>query len=513
VVQIDPVAEEARMTGLSRRAFLASGTAMCLMGPAGRAQATSAFTHETVVAKAQGLAKARYAPRPEVPEDWRNMTYDQYRKIWFRNKDALWSDTDRSYNVDFFHPGLYFPRPVQINTVSGGMAQRFAFDFNLFDTTDKAPDLSVDDTLGYSGFRLRTELDQPGIKNEFCVFQGASYFRAIGIDQIYGLSARGLALKTGDPMGEEFPDFIEFWLEAPAPGQRELVVHALLDSPSVSGAYRFTIVPGADCVMDVQATLFPRTKLSHVGIGPLTSMFMFDETNRSRFDDFRPAVHDNDGLMIWNGAGETLWRPLANPRTLQISAFRDNNPRGFGLMQRARKFSDFADLEALYHRRPGLWVEPKGSWGRGSVTLVEIPTDKEIYDNIVAYWRPSQAYAAGDRVELDYRLTWGTHAPVGHDLPKVINTRIGRAETGGYIVTVDYEQHRFFDDGPDAITIHLQSGQAEVTGGILQRNPETGGVRLGFRFDPGEAGLAELRAQLRKDGQMASEVWLYRWTA
>jgi len=499
---------------ISRRAVLAGLGAMPVAAMAGRAAAAQPFSHQNVIDKARALASTAYTPRPTVPDDWINLTYDQYRKIWFRNADALWSDTDRSYNVDFFHPGLYFPRPVQVNTVQEGQAERFAFDYDLFDKTDKVPPLTLDDSLGYSGLRLRTEFDQPGIKEEFAVFQGASYFRAIGHGQIYGLSARGLALKTGDPSGEEFPEFIEYWLEAPAPEQKHFVLHALLDSPSVAGAYRFTITPGTSCEMDVEVTLFPRVDLTHAGIAPLTSMFKFDETNRHRFDDFRPAVHDNDGLMIQNGAGETLWRPLANPRRLQISAFSDDAPRGFGLMQRARRQSNFADLEALYHRRPGLWVEPKGDWGRGSVSLVEIPTDKEIYDNIVAYWRPARPIPAGEEYNLAYRLTWGDAAPVPNDLPRVINTRLGNdAFNPGNIVTVDFEAHPMFDEGPEALTIHIQSSQVETTRGILQRNPETGGIRLGFRFDPGELDLAELRAQLRKDGKMASEVWLYRWTA
>ncbi|QBF31900.1 glucan biosynthesis protein [Thalassococcus sp. S3] len=500
------------MTRLSRRALLLAGTSLVLLPSVGPL-AAEVFSHDTVIEKARVLSQETYAQRPAVPQDWQDLSYDMYRQIWFRSADALWSGTDKPFNVDFFHPGLYFPRPVRINTVDNGAANPFAFNYGLFDHTDNVPDLTQDETLGYSGFRLRSELTQPGIKQEFCVFQGASYFRAIGIGQIYGLSARGLALKTADPEGEEFPDFVEFWLETPEPRAREIVVHALLDSPSVTGAYRFTISPGENCVMEVKATLFPRISLHHVGIGALTSMFMFDETNRARFEDFRTAVHDTDGLMVLNGAGETLWRPLANPRKLQISSFLDSNPRGFGLMQRARKLSDFGDLEALYHLRPGLWVEPRGDWGKGAVTLVEIPTKKEVYDNIVAYWRPSEPYEAGEQIDLDYRLTWGGEVPVPTGHAEVLNTRLGRAESGDYIVTVDFAPHPAFDEGPENLDLQLNAYRAEVKGGILQRNPETGGLRLGFRFDPGQSEEVEMRAQLRKNGQRASEVWLYRWTA
>ncbi|UWQ84915.1 glucan biosynthesis protein [Leisingera caerulea] len=502
------------MSSFSRRSFLAAALgSTALSALPGLANDTQPFSREVVVAKARALAQEDYAERPSVPQDWLDQSYDDYKARWFRSSDALWSKTDRSYNVDFFLPGLYFPRPVQINTVTGGQAQPVPFDLSLFDKTDKAPELTTDGHLGYSGLRLRTVLDDPTQKTEFCVFQGASYFRAIGIGNTYGLSARGLALKTADPDGEEFPEFIEFWLEAPAPGQRAMVVHALMDSPSVTGAYRFTITPGSSTVMEVEATLFAREDLNHTGLAPLTSMFLFDATNRNRFDDFRPAVHDSDGLLVVNGNGETLWRPLANPARLQVSSFVDDNPRGFGLMQRARKLSDFNDLEAFYHKRPCLWVEPKEDWGKGAVTLVEIPADKEIYDNTVAYWRPREPYAAGSEISLSYRLTWGAEPVL--PMPRVIDTAEGARIFGGpgRIVTIDFDAHPLFEDGPEALDVHIHSPHVAASEGVLQRNPETGGLRLAFTFDPGDRDHVELRAQLRKDGSPASEVWLYRWTA
>lgn len=497
---------------ITRRALLGSAAALALVGPA-RAAGGAKFDPADIVARAEAMAQRAYRPRPTIPEDWRNLSYELYKSIWFRPPDALWQDEDRPYAVDFFHPGLYFPRGLTIHEVRDGMDMAVPFDLSKFDKTDKVPDLTIDDTLGYSGFRLRTELSEPGIRNEFCVFQGASYFRAIGAGQIYGLSARGLAIGTASPQGEEFPDFTEFWLETPKPGEKHITVHALLDSPSVTGAYRFVILPGETCEMDVTATLFPRKRLNNVGLGPLTSMFFFDGTNRHRFEDFRPAVHDNDGLMIVNGMGEHLWRPLANPKTLQISSFSDRNPRGFGLMQRSRKFSDFADLQAHYHKRPGLWVEPQGDWGQGSVVLVEIPTDREIYDNIVAYWRPTEDLQPGERYDFQYRLTWCNDPPPALELPRVTDTLLGKHnESDAYVVKIDYVADPMHAD-PEALTIHLHSNQMEIGPGRLERNPETGGLRLGFDFDPGDLPLVEIRAQLRLDGKMASEVWLYRWTA
>ncbi|MEL6451490.1 MAG: glucan biosynthesis protein G [Pseudomonadota bacterium] len=473
----------------------------------------TAFAPSDVADMAREMAARDYVPRPLIPDAWRNLTYDQYRKIWFDSRNALWEGSDAPQRVDVFPPGLYFPQAIRTYVVENGQARPMQFDIGVFDTTDKFPDVPIDDTLGYSGLRLRAELRQPGIYEEYAVFQGASYFRGIGTGDIYGLSARGLALKTGDPMGEEFPDFTRFWLERPQPGAATIVLHALLDSPSCTGAYRFEITPGQPLRMAVEAQVFARTDLTHVGIAPLTSMFLFDDMDRQRFDDFRPAVHDTDGLMIHNGAGEVIWRPLANPTTLQISAFGDQNPRGFGLMQRARRFEDFNDLEALYHRRPGLWVTPGEDWGRGSVHLVEIPADLEIYDNIVAYWRPSETIAAGEARKLTYTLNWGADPAPKAAMPlRVLNTAAGGRPEGGRIFTIDFENADHVPADLTQINRLVRTSAGEVTEGIVQRNPATGGPRLAFTFMPGDATWAEFRAQLRLDGAPLSEVWLYRWT-
>ncbi|MFQ6549830.1 glucan biosynthesis protein [Aestuariibius sp. 2305UL40-4] len=470
------------------------------------------FTHDGLIARARAMADEPYRPRPTIPQAWQDLSYDQFRHIWFDHRNALFTETDAPLRVDLFPPGLYFPQAVACHVIEDGQARQIAFDKAVFDTTDQFPDLPMDDTLGFTGLRLRAELETPGIFQEFAVFQGASYFRAIGTGDIYGLSARGLAIDTAEPSGEEFPDFTAFWLERPAPGSDSFVLCALLDSPSVTGAYRFEITPGAPLSMEVDAALFPRRDIRHIGIAPLTSMFLFDETMRDRFSDFRPAVHDNDGLLIANGAGEVIWRPLANPRNLQISAFADTNPRGFGLMQRSRRFSDFADLEALYHRRPGLWITPHEDWGPGAVTLIEIPADLEIYDNIVAYWRPASPYVERSEHRLTYRLDWGEAPAPDLGLAKVINTRIGGRPEGGLVVAIDFEPRDGLPD-LDAITPLIRSSVGETTPGLLQRNPETGGPRLAFTFRPGDATLAEFRVQLRSETDPLSEVWLYRWTA
>ena len=503
-----------------RREFLASLAALAAspalsqdIEPGLQTGESTPFDPSDVIALARRLSENDYREPRSVPEDWTSISYEDYVSIWFDGRNALWEgETDTPLRMDVFAPGLYFPNPIDISVVENGTARPLLFDLGVFDRTDKFPDLTIDDRLGYSGLRLRAELEKSGIYQEFAVFQGASYFRAIGTGDIYGLSARGLTIDTAGPDGEEFPEFRAFWLEKPASGAPNFVLHALLDSPSCTGAFRFNISTGQPLTMEIETHIFPRRDLESVGIAPLTSMFQYDQTNRSRFTDFRPAVHDNDGLQIINGAGETIWRPLANPKNLQLSSFVDNNPRGFGLMQRARNFSDFADLEALYHRRPGAWIEPMGDWGNGYVRLVEIPTESEIFDNIVCYWQPEGGLPAGEEATFKYRLTWGDEVGYGTGL-KAMNTVIGSAfDNDGIIVLIDFEDGADVPEDLDQIERLIRGSAGEVSGGVLQRNPETGGPRLAFKFHPGEAEVIEFRAQLRLNGAPLSEVWLYRWT-
>ncbi len=504
---------------MDRREFLAAMAALAAVPgtafggtPGLKLGDAQLFDDGFVRQRARALAAEPYVPRPQVPQGWLDLSYDQYRKIWFDGRNALWEGTDSPQRVDMFPPGLYFPQAVALNVVEDGSARPLVFDLDVFDRTDGFPDLPVDETMGYSGLRLRAELEKPGIFQEYAVFQGASYFRGIGKGQTYGLSARGLALGTADPMGEEFPDFTSFWLEKPAPGAQTVVVHALLDSPSCTGAYRFEITHGLILDMQVSAHVFARETLTNIGIAPLTSMFLFDDTMRQRFSDFRPAVHDSDGLLIHNGAGEVLWRPLSNPRTLQVSAFSDSAPRGFGLMQRKRDFSDFNDLEALYHSRPAVWITPAEDWGQGAVTLVEIPADLEIYDNIVAYWRPLDPIEAGSEHEMRYSLRWGAAPAPETSLIHVLKTAMGGRPEGGHVIVIDFEGGTAVPDDLSDIEILLRSSAGTTTPGNLQRNPETNGPRLAFTFHAEEADHAEFRVQLRHDGAPLSEIWLYRWT-
>lgn len=502
---------------ISRRALLAglaAGLATPVFAKPELVVAQTPFTPDLVIERARDIASRPFEIRPQIPQEWLDLSYDEFSHIWFDTRNAIWVDQDAPVKLDLFTAGLYVERPAVINLVEGGVAKTLGFDINLFQTTDQFPDLPIGDTMGYSGFRLRAGLNDPTIFEEFMVFHGASYFRAIANKQNYGLSARGLALRTGDAGGEEFPDFTDFWIEEPALGAATFVVHALLDGPSVTGAYRFEITPGQPTQVDVTATLFPRVDLLHVGLGSLTSMFFFDETNRNRFDDFRPTVHDSEGLLMWNGNNERIWRPLANPKGVEVSAFGDTNPRGFGLMQRTRDVEAYADLEAHYQNRPSLWITPHDDWGQGAVELVEIPADKEIYDNIVAYWRPSAPMLAGSEISFGYHMAWGEEPTGLPDVSHVLNTRIGKGfDQIKTVVAIDFADHPNFPDDHAEIETAITTSAGTVSTGILQRNPGTGGLRLAFSLLPEEVTVAELRAQLFHENTPISEVWLYRWTA
>lgn len=477
------------------------------------AGAGQAFDADTVPALARALAARPYRPADaDLPQALARIKYDTWRDIRFDPAQALWKSERLPFQVQFFHRAFLFKQRVDVNVVHGGMATPVVYRPSMFDF-GKAPKPAQDD-LGFAGFRLHAPINRGDYFDEVCAFLGASYFRAVAKNLLYGLSARALALNTGVGASEEFPAFTAFWLEQPAANAKQIVVHALLDSPSVAGAVRFVITPGIETVFDTQLRLYPRVALERAGIAPLTSMYHFDATDRVGIDDFRPAVHDSDGLALYNGAGEQIWRPLHNPSTVQESAFQDRAPRAFGLMQRKRAFADYADSEAHYERRPSLWVEPRGDWGEGAVHLIEIPTGDEYQDNIVAFWRPRAPLAAGREHRFDYRLHWCALHAWRPQLATVTGTRIGAAGDGVRRVVIDLDGGRVSKLAPDAAPRAVVWASAgRVANAVAHANAGTGGWRMSFELQPGDARAIELRAVLEDSDGALSETWLYRWTA
>jgi len=468
------------------------------------------FDEAALRARARDLAARPYqAASDELPPSLAKLDYDEYRDIRFDPAQSLWKKEGLPFQLQFFHRGFYFHDKVELFELQGGRAIPIAYSPRQFNFKRGAPaGLKAD--LGFAGFRIHTRLNRPDYFDEVAVFLGASYFRAVAKGLVYGLSARGLAINTG--AAEEFPIFRTFWIERPAPGAAALKVLALMDSPSCSGAFSFLITPGATTVFDVAARIYPRKDMATVGVAPLTSMYLYGNDAARRFDDFRPRVHDSDGLEIVNGGGEHLWRPLSNPTRVQTSAFQDSDPQSFGLLQRERRFDAYEDLEARYEMRPDLRVEPHGGWGPGEVRLVELPAKTEYEDNIAAFWTPAAPLRAGTEAKFDYRLHWGPAQPPPAGLASIVQTRSGAGTKPGW--------RRFVLEFalPNGLGVDMLRPQVSTTTGrlyevVLHPNPETRGARLSFELDPAGARTAELRALLVQSGKPVSEVWLYRWIA
>lgn len=472
---------------------------------------TYPFDRQWLEQKAKQLATEEFKPIELDPENPLNeLTYDQYKAIEFQRGASIWNREERNFMLGLLHPGFLFKTPVRLNLVSSGVSRGIFYTNAIFNYRNESNVVKDTEAPGYSGFRINNPINKPDVWDEFMVFQGGSYFRAVGQNNWYGLSARGLAVNTAKPVGEEFPAFTEFWIERPAKGSKTIVVHALLESQSLTGAYTFRATPGEDTVVEVDSVLYPRKELKSYGIGPLTSMYMFDSTNRSRFDDFRPAVHDSDGLAMRLGNGEHLWRPLANPVNLQVSSFSDTKIQGFGLLQRKRKFIDYEDVESHYQSRPSVWIEPMDDWGKGHVELVEIPSDKETNDNIVAYWQPAEPMKEGGEYHFRYRMYWGQQTPAQQHAGRVVASRSGAAVLKPKIreFAIDYAA----DTIPDNLVAHVQTSKGEIIDVTSMKLADNGNYRVTFKFDPKGENLAEFRLWLVSDDKNWGETWLYRWT-
>jgi periplasmic glucans biosynthesis protein len=453
-------------------------------------------------------------PKSDLPKPLQDLSHEQYRDLRFKRERAVWIAEGVPFLVEPLHRGFIFKEPVVIYVVADGIARRLAYASDFFTFSPNVPPPPEGTVTDFSGFRILAPTPRAEAFDEFVVFQGASYFRAVAKGQSYGLSARGLALNTGAREGEEFPLFRTFWIERPTPEAGAMVVHALLDSVSTTGAYRFTIRPGDATVMDVEMTLYPRVELKLVGLAPLTSRFVFGPNDRAGIDDFRTAAHDSDGLAIWNGRGEWLWRPLTHPEALQVSEFVDDNPRGFGLLQRHRNFADYQDLEAHYERRPSLWVETVGHWGSGAVQLMEIPSKTDYHDNIVAFWRPSQPIPAQSEERRTYRLHWCWMPPVAPPLGTTADTRVGAGlEKNTRLFVLDFVGGRLAELTPDApVKMAITTSAGTVKRPVAQPHPSIGGWRVSFVLDTAGAKVCDMRGILKLGEEPLSEVWSYRWT-
>jgi glucans biosynthesis protein len=493
---------------------------------AGAAAATAQeppFGLEQVIEKARVMAREPFKdPAGSVPKFLLDLEYDQWRDIRFRPAKSVWRSEDLPFEIQFFHVGLYYDRSVKINVVDNGQAQPLPYSTEYFDYGKNQFSEPFPSDLGFAGFRVHYPIKSPCYKDEAAVFVGASYYRSLGKDHVYGLSARGLALDTAAPTGEEFPYFREFWIEKPKPGATSLTVYGLLDSPGVTGAYKYVIHPGRETTMKVESAVFRRRDGQKVGVAPLTSMFLYGENaNVHMNNDFRPEIHDSDGLLVHYKYGEWLWRPLVTPQRLLVNSFftREKDLVGFGLLQRDISYDNYQDLEAWYEKRPSVWITPDGDWGEGHVELVLIPTTKEIHDNVVAYWVPHQLPPMDQPMVFNYTMRWHTAGPIGPLGGRVTATRTAKGKKDNYIkMVVDFEGGELGDiETTEGLEAEIGVGaNATLVEHQLAKNPYTGGWRLVFQIQP-EAGalnlvhkdLIELRAFLRYKGAVVTETWSY----
>jgi periplasmic glucans biosynthesis protein len=470
------------------------------------------FSRDTVLEAARSIAAHPFKPPPSVPEDLAKLSPEQYRKISYRENRAIWGGTPTRFSVGLFPPGYLYRDLIDVEVVESGESFPLIVDEKSFDVPDPGLARVLADAGKFAGFRLHYPLNTRERADDFLIFRGASNFRGHSRGQLYGVTARGLAIDVAEPQGEEFPVFRRFWIERPSSRANSIVVHALLDSRRVAGAYRFGIYPGNPLSIDVEATLFPRAAIRHVGLGALNSMYLFGPMSREGVRDYRHAVHHSHGLAMISGRGEQIWRALSNPTTLQISSFIDKNPAGFGLVQRDRRFERFQDLESQHGRRPSAWIEPRGEWGPGHVQLIEIPSRSEANDNIIAYWRPEGGIPAGKPFRFAYRISWPNDAPRNKTLARVVYCAGGMAPgAANRQVVIDYAGGSLAPE--NEITIDASIGQGRILRTRHLPNREVGGIRVVLTFEPGDAKLAELRVQPKRDGEVIGETWLYRWTA
>jgi periplasmic glucans biosynthesis protein len=437
---------------IDRRTFIVSAGATATLAalgirssgapaPALKLGDSNPFSFDLLIGRAKELAGRPYAEAQGPPGDILNkIDYDAHGKISYKPEYALFANGPGLYPITFFHLGLFFRAPVRMHVVenapAGSVSREIVYDESYFDMPADSPARLLPKGSGFAGFRIQESRlgDQAKLdwrKNDWAAFLGASYFRAIGELYQYGLSARGIAVNVTFPdQPEEFPNFTEFYFETPASDADVMTVYAVLDGPSVAGAYRFDLHRTKGVIMEVDTAVFLRKEVGRLGIAPATSMYWFSETKKPTAIDWRPEVHDSDGLAIWTGAGEHIWRALNDPSRVDVSSFGDNNPRGFGLLQRDRNFDHYLD-GVFYDRRPSLWIEPLGEWGKGTVQLVEIPTDDEIHDNIVAMWVPADPAKAGSSYRLRYRLHWLADEPFPTPLARCVATRLGNGGVPG----------------------------------------------------------------------------------
>ena len=478
------------------------------------------FGFQEVIDKAQALAQEAWQEPERVPRFLQELSYQDYQGIRFNPEGSAWRGEQTPFNVMLIPPGLYYQHTVGINIIEGGKAEPLAFDKAQFSYPNSEIEKLMPADAGFAGFKLTFPFGAPDVQNQFLVFAGASYYRAVGQSNNFGLSGRGMAVNTGLPSGEEFPEFVEFWLNKPGPKAKSMTFYGLLDSKSLAGAYKFTVTPGAATALKVESVLFPRQTLELAGVAPLTSMFYYGQNTLRPGGEWRPEVHDSDGLLIHDGGtGEWLWRPLNNPAALAMDYFAVQNLKGFGLLQRDTDFRSYMDPEAGYGTRPSAWIEPGEGWDKGHVVLTQLPTPDETNDNIVAFWTPEAKLQAENEYRFAYTAYFGAADLPASPMAQAVDTflgdgkRIGGGNQHGAVrVIVDFAGGPLADqpeDAPIAAEVTaLEDG--ELLEQYVEYLPELKRWRLSLLLRPAAGRPLSVRAFLREGEATLSETWTYQ---
>ncbi len=507
---------------ISRRHFVGSAAAT-LVGTRAESQQPGAvaflqavlqdgtkFDPAMVVEAARLLSRRPYVPpNAALPEPFANLSFETYNAIRHRPERRIWAEENRSFTLEPLHRGSIYAAPVAISVIEDGVVRRVVYDANRYSFGRLQPPTPAPD-LGFSGFRLLA----PGENGrEIALFQGGTLFRSFAKGQVPGAMSRALAIRTADPRGEEYPVFRAFWIERPG-ADSVATIHAVADSETATAAFRFTLRANDITILDTEATIFARAPIETVGLAPMQASFLFGGNRRRSVDDYRPSVYEANGLQMLNGQGEWIWRPLSNPEQLQISSFMDENVRGFGLVQRERDFNTFQDDDQRYDLRPSLWIEPIGDWGPGSVQLIEIPSESEVNDNVIAFWRPRTPLPAGSETTVAYRQFWCWTPPDKPRLAQATTFRIGRgSQARRRRCVVEFAGEALGGEVGPELRLNLSCAPGQIVGQRLIHNAQRQTARVLFELDPGADTVVELRMVLDRGERPLTETWLYRWTS
>ncbi len=523
------------MSEFTRRSFMTAVATTGALPALGQSPAATPansggrFTYDDVIKRARELAAAPFdSSVPTLPENLAKLDFDAWRDIRFRSDKAMLGNTGGPFRLHMFHLGHLFKRPVTINTMRDGIATPVPYSAALFDYGRTKFDKQLPVNLGFSGFRIHYPLNKPGQGDELVSFVGSSYFRFLGRGQQYGLSARGLSVNTGLLNNqEEFPFFREFWFDTPGPSADRITVFALLDSESLAGAYKFEFFPTKNSYVDVTATVCVRTPQAGIGVAPLTSMYFMGENDRhmndrNKYDDFRPEMHDSDGLQYQTASGEWVWRPLRNPFIQKVAYFDAPDVRGFGLIQRDRDFDHYQDIELAYEARPSYWIEPKGKWGEGRLELIELATKDETFDNVILAWRPKDPVTPDHPLSIAYRITStletekigaGGYVLNTFEAPAIALGSSERAELGKRRFMVEFVggDVGYYLSDPGQIEIVATASNGKIFRSFVTPNPKINGLRAHIDVQIVPEQSTELRLFLKAGGKPLTETWVYAW--